>query len=252
MVTDLHSNLPALEAVLADMGPVDALWCLGDLVGYGPWPNEVIEVLRGRGARCIAGNHDLGSIDAVSTEEFSPDAGLAAVWTASELSSESRAFLESLTPYTEVDGVTLAHGTPCEPVWEYLLGEDTAAASFSCFSTQLCLVGHTHIPSLFVEQCDDEIAIGYMEAGRTFACSSLRCIANPGSVGQPRDRDPRAAYLLLERPETPSPPSAEGASSPAGPILEWRRVPYDIAAVQEEMQRVGLPVFLSERIALGV
>lgn len=237
VVTDIHSNLPALEAALADMGPVDALWCLGDLVGYGPWPNEVIGVLRERRAHCIAGNHDLGSIDAVNTEEFSPDAGLATRWTSAQLSSASRTFLESLTPITEVDGVTLAHGTPCEPVWEYLLGADSAAASFSCFSTRLCLVGHTHIPSLFVEQGDDGIAVGYMEGGRSYECGTLRCIANPGSVGQPRDRDPRAAYLVLDTD---------------GPTLEWRRVPYDIAVVQEEMRRVGLPVFLRERLALGV
>src|SRR5206468_2612737 len=115
----------------------------------------------------IAGNHDLGTIDAVSTEEFSPDAGVATQWTAAQLSAESRTYLESLTPFTEVDGVTLAHGTPCDPVWEYLLGEDVAAASFDCFSTQLCLVGHSHIPSLFVQKNEKEIGLGYMEGGRT-------------------------------------------------------------------------------------
>src|SRR5437870_8609104 len=243
VVSDIHSNLPALHAVLEDMGAVDALWCLGDIVGYGPWPNEVIAILQQRAAHCIAGNHDLGTLNVVSTEEFSPDAAVATMWTSGQLSGESRSFLESLTPMTEVQGVTLAHGTPCDPVWEYLLGEDVAESSFRCFSTQLCLVGHSHIPSLFVQRSEDEIGIEYMAGGRTFECGQLRSIANPGSVGQPRDRDPRAAYLLLDLPEA----SSRAEPDPSGPAIEWRRVHYDIAAIQDEMRQVGLPIFLSER-----
>lgn len=237
VVTDIHSNLPALQAVLEDMGQIDALWCLGDLVGYGPWPNEVISVLRERGVRSIAGNHDLATIDVVTTEEFSPDAAVATAWTATQLSAESRAFLQSLAPRAEVEEVTLAHASPREPVWEYLLSAEAAAASFPCFSTQLCLVGHTHVPSLFVEHGEQELAAAYMAGGKQFSCDARQCIANPGSVGQPRDRDPRAAYLILDT---------------AGPVLEWCRVSYDIAAVQAEMRRVGLPSFLIERLRIGV
>lgn len=237
VVTDIHSNLVALETVLADMGAVDALWCLGDLVGYGPWPNECIALLRQRGAIVIAGNHDLAAIGAIPTEDFNPDAAAATEWTASHLSAESRAFLQSLSPALEVDGVTLAHGSPREPVWEYLLSAHGAAASFPCFATQVCLIGHTHIPTLFIEQGEGQIGIGYMEADSHYEPDGRRCIANPGSVGQPRDRDARSAYLLLETD---------------GPALDWRRVAYDVSTIQAEMRQAGLPRFFVERLAVGV
>lgn len=241
IVTDIHSNLVALETVLEDMGAVDAIWCLGDIVGYGPWPNECIDILRERAAAVIAGNHDLATVGSplVSVDDFNADAAAATSWTASQLTPESRSFLEGLQPSREVDGVTLAHASPRHPVWEYLMTAAGAAASFERFGTTVCLVGHTHIPSVFIEQEDGHIAVGYMEADSRFEPGEQRCIANPGSVGQPRDRDPRAAYLLLELGN-------------GGPALEWRRVPYDIAATQSEMQRVGLPRFFIERLEHGV
>src|SRR5438105_3964046 len=237
VVSDIHSNLTALLAVLDAMGPVDQLWCLGDFVGYGPWPNECIDLLRERGVRAIAGNHDLAAIGTLSSEDFNGDAAVAAQWTADELTTEARTFLGSLEPMTEIDGVTLAHGSPREPVWEYMLSAATAAAGFEIIETDLCLVGHTHIPSLFVEHESGVPEVSYMRGGSASPVAAVKTIANPGSVGQPRDRDPRAAYLVYD---------TERAE------LAWERVEYDIAKVQKRMRKLGLPSFLTERIAYGV
>ena len=237
VVSDIHSNLTALLTVLDDMGPVDALWCLGDFVGYGPWPNECIELLRERGVQAIAGNHDLAAIGTISSEEFNGDAAIAAEWTAHALTPESRAYLLTLEPMAEIEGVTFAHGSPREPVWEYMLSAGTAAAGFETISTDLCLVGHTHIPSLFTEHESGVPQVSYMAGGSSSAVDTARLIVNPGSVGQPRDRDPRAAYLVFDTE------SGE---------LAWRRVDYDIAKVQKRMEKVGLPRFLIERLTYGV
>ncbi|MPZ13365.1 MAG: metallophosphoesterase [Chloroflexi bacterium] len=237
VVSDTHSNLLAVEAVLADMDRVDALWCLGDFVGYGPWPNEVIAVQRDRGVSAIVGNHDLGAIGAISTADFNADAATMTEWTAQQLGAESAAYLKSLVPMREIHGVTLAHGTPREPVWEYLLSPAAALASFDCFATQLCLVGHTHIPTLFLEDSKGTAAGSYMAAGERHTLDRRRAIANPGSVGQPRDRDPRAAYLIYDSDQR---------------TLEWRRVPYDIAAVQARMRGLRLPRFFIDRLEVGV
>jgi diadenosine tetraphosphatase ApaH/serine/threonine PP2A family protein phosphatase len=242
VVTDIHSNLTALTAVLDDMGPIDALWCLGDIVGYGPWPNECITLLRERGVVSIAGNHDLCAIESplVSVEDFNRDAADATRWTADQLTAESLQYLQSLTPILQVnDQVTIAHGTPREPIWEYLMSADQAAASLHYYATPLCLVGHTHIPSLFVEQEDGSIGVEYQRDRNRHAMAEQRCLANPGSVGQPRDRDPRAAYLVVDL-------------NGGGPTLEWRRVAYDIAATQAAMRDAGLPRFFIERLEQGL
>lgn len=237
IISDIHSNLPALETVLTDLGPVDALWCLGDFIGYGPWPNECIDLLRERGVVSIVGNHDLAALGAISTEDFNRDAAAATDWTARQLTPDNRAYLMSLSPAREVEGVTLAHGSPRQPVWEYLVSGPGAAASFPLFATPLCCVGHTHIPSIFVEQEDRQVTANYMEPGTEFVLGAGRAIVNPGSVGQPRDHDPRAAYLVYD---------TEGST------LEWRRVRYDIGVVQTYMRDVKLPAFLRERLRYGV
>jgi diadenosine tetraphosphatase ApaH/serine/threonine PP2A family protein phosphatase len=237
IVSDVHSNLLALEAVLSHMGEVDALWCLGDLVGYGPWPNECVGLLRERGVVAIAGNHDLAAVGSITTEEFNPDAARATAWTTDHLSPETRAYLEELEPHSVVDGITLAHGTPNEPIWEYLLNNGTAAVSFECFETQVCLVGHTHIPSVFVQDKEGAVGGAYMEPGTAYALGAYRVIANPGSVGQPRDRNPLAAYLLFDSEQY---------------TLEWRRVEYDLRRVQARILDAGLPTFFAERLGRGV
>ena len=237
VVSDIHSNLPALEAVLSDMGEVDELWCLGDFVGYGPWPNECVSMLRERGVRAIAGNHDLAVVGAISTAAFNTDAAFATAWTAEQLTPELTSYLAELPPMTRLDRkTTLAHGSPRQPVWEYLLDDETASASFKCFKTQLCFIGHTHIPSIFVKE-GRRVAVSHMPESAQFTVGKLRAIANPGSVGQPRDRDPRSSYLIFD--------SGQGT-------LEWRRVAYDIGRTQARMREVELPEFFVERLSIGV
>jgi len=235
VVSDIHSNLPALEAVLQDMGEVDALWCLGDFVGYGPWPNECVDMLRERGVRAIAGNHDLAAIGVISTQDFNYEAGRAANWTADQLSAESRGYLSGLSPMTEVDGVTLAHGSPREPVWEYVVEPHVAIANLGAITTELCLVGHSHIPSLFAVE-GEKVAIGYMTHGSRRELTG-KTIANPGSVGQPRDRDPRASYLIYESDNA---------------LLQWKRVSYDIKSTQEKMRQECLPQHFIDRLDFGM
>ena len=236
IVSDIHSNLPALEAVLDHMGPVDRLLCLGDFVGYGPWPNECVDLLREHGVVSIAGNHDLAAVGTLSTEDFNPDAAYAAEWTADQLRPDVRLYLESLNPLGESDGITLAHGSPREPIWEYLLSVEIATESFRRFATSLCLVGHSHIPCLFIQHTANDIAGAYVDAGTRLVLNGERFIANPGSVGQPRDRDPRASYAIFQPDES---------------ALEWRRVEYDIAAVQHRILEVGLPRYLADRLSRG-
>jgi diadenosine tetraphosphatase ApaH/serine/threonine PP2A family protein phosphatase len=237
IVSDIHGNLPALETVMHDMGAVDRLLCLGDFVGYGPWPNECVDLLRERGVISIAGNHDLAAIGTLSTEDFNPEAAFAAAWTADKLRVDTRQYLESLEPLAEVDGITLAHGSPREPVWEYLLSLESAAESFGKFSTPSCLVGHSHIPCLFLLHPTQGVAGTYAEPGSQVVLSSERFIANPGSVGQPRDRDPRASYAIYDIDHS---------------TFEWRRVEYDIAATQQQILSAGLPRHLADRLARGV
>ncbi|HZT08363.1 MAG TPA: metallophosphoesterase family protein [Chloroflexota bacterium] len=235
VVSDIHSNLVALRAVLEDMGTVDAIWCLGDFVGYGPRPNECVALLRERGASAIAGNHDLAVVGAISTDEFNIEAARAADWTAQELTPESRGFLADLTPTSTVDGVTLAHGSPREPIWEYVLDSRAAQASFNLLDTKLCFIGHSHIPSAFVE-APTKIVVKHMTSGSHCEVSEYKMIVNPGSVGQPRDHDPRAAYLIYD---------TDAAA------MEWRRVPYDIAETQRQMRKAGLPRYFVERLSFG-
>ncbi|MDE3078128.1 MAG: metallophosphoesterase, partial [Chloroflexota bacterium] len=152
IVSDIHSNLPALQAVLGDMGPVDQLWCLGDTVGYGPYANEVIQLLRRLDCHMIPGNHDWGATGKVPLDDFNVDARRACQWTWTVLTEENRLFLDSL-PLTRTFGdFTLAHGTPQEPIWEYMAYPSTASLAFHYFSTRYCLVGHTHVPLVFFDR----------------------------------------------------------------------------------------------------
>jgi predicted phosphodiesterase len=237
VISDVHSNLHALEAVLAavDADAPDELWCLGDLVGYGPRPNECCAAVETRAAVCLAGNHDLAVRGELDLFEFSGDAAVAARWTRGVLTESARSFLERLEPSASAAGVALFHGSARDPVWEYVLSDEAAEATLELAGTRLVLVGHSHAALVAVER-DGSIVGGLAEAGSELDLHDGRFLLNPGSVGQPRDGDPRAAYLLLDLD---------------APRASFRRVEYDIARTQSEIQELGLPEALAARLALG-
>jgi diadenosine tetraphosphatase ApaH/serine/threonine PP2A family protein phosphatase len=235
--SDVHGNLHALEAVLAAIegDAPDQVWCLGDLVGYGPKPNECCLLVEARADVCLSGNHDLGVLGTISLDEFSGEAGEAATWTRGVLSDKSRAFLNPLEPLGTAEGVALFHGSARDPVWEYVLSDEAAATTFALTIEPLVLVGHSHA-ALQIELREGLLSGGLAPAGTEVDLKSGRWLLNPGSVGQPRDGDPRAAYLLLDL-------DAQQAS--------FRRVAYDIEQTQAEIRAEGLPELLAERLSFG-
>ena len=214
----------------------DELWCLGDLVGYGPRPNPCCAAVERRAAICLAGNHDLGVLGELDLEDFAGDAVVAARWTRGVLAEGSRAFLQSLQPLGERDGDELFHASPRDPVWEYVLSAEVARVAFELTRSPLVLVGHSHVP-LAITLEDDVLDGGLAAGGTQIELEAGRRLLNPGSVGQPRDGDPRAAWLLLDR--------EAGTAS-------FRRVAYDVDRTQTEIRERGLPDALAERLAHGV
>ena len=214
----------------------DELWCLGDLVGYGPRPNECCATIAGRADVRLAGNHDLAVRGTIDLEEFHGEAGLAATWTREVLEPEWRALLDTLEPAGTAQGVALYHGSARDPVWEYVLSDEAAVATLDLAGSPLVLVGHSHAALRIVES-DDGIEGGLAPAGTELELAGVRALLNPGSVGQPRDGDPRAAYLLLDL-------DAQRAS--------FRRVEYDVQRTQREMREAGLPEMLAARLELGL
>ncbi len=200
VVSDIHSNFPALQAVIATAGPVDETWCLGDLVGYGPDPNQVVETMRARpNATCILGNHDAAILRQMEFQAFNNEARRSLAWTESVLSADNLAYLSSLPSQAQVHGwVTLVHGSPRDPTWEYVLNTLSARLNFAHFQTPFCFVGHSHIQSMFtLDPATDHVAMVITRVGEKLQLVP-RTIANPGSVGQPRDRDPRAAFAIYD------------------------------------------------------
>ena len=239
VISDIHSNLVALEAVLDDAPPGLAVWCLGDIVGYGPNPNECVERLQSLNPACIVGNHDWAVLGRASLEDFNEEAKAAVRWTQEQLTSKNLAYLEDLSISLVKGAFTLVHGSPREPIWEYLVYCSAASLNFAYFSTPYCLVGHPHIPVMFrfwgqstKHVCEAE----RLWEANVHSLGDERLIINPGSVGQPRDGDPRASYIILD---------AEAGT------LEHRRVPYDIGRTQRLMRKANLPTRLSERLAYG-
>ena len=238
LVADIHANLVALEAVARDAGPVDALWCLGDVVGYGPRPNECCAWVAERAAFTVVGNHDWACIGRLDIDEFNDSARAATLWTIDQLTPEAHGWLDSLPDRVTEGAQTLAHGSPRRPIWEYLLRPSQALANFGFFDTDICFVGHTHLPAVFAEEALRRNEPLYRPpVGETITLARGRYIVNPGSVGQPRDGDPRAAYALYD-PETRQ--------------IEFRRLAYDIAATQRRMRDAGLPQSLVARLAHGL
>ncbi len=222
-------------AEISDEG-VDELWCLGDVVGYGPHPNECCALVREHAAVTLSGNHDLAAVGTLDVAEFSGDAAAAARWTTAVLEEANRVWLAGLEPQGERAGVELYHGSPRDPVWEYVLSEHVALLCLLETEAQLVLVGHSHV-ALGVSWDGGVLAGGPAAAGTKLQLSAARHLANPGSVGQPRDSDPRAAWLLVD--------------TDAG-LGSFRRVTYDVERTQAEIRRRGLPEILASRLALGI
>lgn len=235
VLSDIHSNLAALDSVRADLPDVDEVWVLGDTVGYGPQPNEVIAVLQEMGARSVMGNHDGAAIGAVDTGWFNPDAGRAIAWTSEVIDDNSRAYLATLPEIRVQDELTAVHGSPRDPIWEYIVSSSVAAENLSAFSTRICLHGHTHVPVVF--QADDDAVEPVLPTlDVPVSIAEGRALVNPGSVGQPRDGNPAASYLVLD---------TDAAT------VQFHRVSYDIDATQKLMREVGLPARLVERLSYG-
>ena len=239
VLSDIHANLPALEAVASDLPTVDQVWVLGDTVGYGPQPNEVIATLQAMGARSVLGNHDGAAIGTVDPAYFNPDARAAIEWTAGAIDANARAYMAAL-PEVRRDGeLTAVHGSPRDPVWEYITDASIAAANFDAFETRLCLFGHTHLPIAY-RSVDGHVEATPGMPGEPVGLDGHRALLNPGSVGQPRDGLSDAAYGILVTDGTPT-----------DDTFEFRRVRYDIDRTQRLMRQVGLPARLAERLSYG-
>ena len=236
VISDVHANYHALEAVLKEIDGerVDAVWCLGDTVGYGPRPNACCEAVQMRADRCLVGNHDLVVLGELAVSDFNEEAAAAALWTAQILNPAARSFLEGLRPSDEADGVDLFHASARDPVWEYVLSNEAARATLELADAPVVLVGHSHV-ALAVTLDGGEVLGGLAPAGSEIRLEG-RWLLNPGSVGQPRDGDARAAWLLLD---------LERKSA------VFRRVEYAIVETQREMRERGLPPALAMRLAHG-
>jgi predicted phosphodiesterase len=238
VISDIHANYTALQAVLKDAGTPDETWCLGDLVGYGPDPNAVIEQVRELPKlTCILGNHDVAALGRMPLEAFNHDARRSLTWTDEVLLADNMDFLRSLPQTPRVCGeVTLAHGSPRDPIWEYVLNTLSARLNFDHFETPYCFVGHSHIQCIFQRDAGkDRVTMDVTKVGKPFTLTP-RAILNPGSVGQPRDRDPRAAYAFYD--------SDKGTWEP-------RRIAYNIPEVQQRIREAGLPEKHAARLSEG-
>jgi diadenosine tetraphosphatase ApaH/serine/threonine PP2A family protein phosphatase len=237
LISDIHSNAVALDAVLAALPPYDEIWCLGDTIGYGPEPNRCLEIVRDRATHALTGNHDLACLGLVSLADFNALARAANEWNNRQLDPDLRAYLESLPARLSLESAMLAHASPRDPVWEYVLDPDTARANLDHFETQVCFIGHSHVPTVFCMAPDGSIEFRRGRPGETLQLApESRYLLNPGSVGQPRDGDPRAAYALWD--------------TEAG-TLRFNRVEYDVHATQAKMRAAGLPAMLADRLAFG-
>ncbi len=239
VVSDVHSNLEALEAVMADAadrGGFDQVWCLGDAVGYGPDPGLCLSLLRSHDLIAVAGNHDFAAVGKRTTQDFNGAARAAAVWTHSALSPEDSEFLSAL-PFTETrDPFTLVHGSLRQPIDEYLLDAEAAQATLELLQGRFLLVGHSHLPFICRENGGEPEFRQFTE-DEVFPLGTERLIINPGSVGQPRDRDRRPSYAIYDQ---------------AMQTIERHRVEYDIARTQQKMRAVGLPEYLIDRLDHGL
>ena len=239
VVSDVHANLAALDAVIKDAGAFDQVWCLGDVVGYGPEPNECIDRLRSFDLLCLAGNHDLAAVGKLTLVDFNSDAKEAVAWSRFRLSVANRDWLENLPTMTVVSefNITLVHGSPVDPIWEYIFTPPVARASFESLVTPNGFNGHTHVPLVFRKpEFETGIATERLFVNTPVSLKLDRLLINPGSVGQPRDDDPRASYAIFDTEAM---------------ALTHRRVQYDVAATQTKMKEAKLPGRLIRRLRFG-
>jgi len=237
ILSDIHANLTAFEAVLSDAGSFDRVWCLGDVVGYGPDPNECVALLRQQpGLRCIMGNHDAALMGYIDIHTFNEQAARAVAIQSEMLNPESRDFLELLDIVIEEGDITFAHGSPRDPIWEYIVNSHIARDIFSAYQSRICLIGHTHIPSIFIENPHARPSILTPQHADRWR-SEKRFILNPGSVGQPRDHNPKAAYVIWDDEED---------------TFLFKRVAYDVEAVQERILALGIPSRHATRLSQGI
>ena len=234
VVSDIHANLVALEAVLADLGPVDALWVCGDTVGYGPDPSDVLALLVERKATVVAGNHDRAVATGEDLELFNPPAAAAAKMHQRWLSAAERDMLAALPRTLETSDVTLCHGSLRDPLWEYVTNPRSAAASLALAKTSHCCAGHTHVPSLF--RAGNEAQPGRVGYETPYPLAP-RAFLNPGSVGQPRDGDPRAAYAVIDL---------------AAATVTFHRSTYRFGETQRRIRERGLPAIFADRLSFGL
>lgn len=238
ILSDVHSNLEALQAVIAEIDAVgiDALLCLGDIVGYGPSPNECCDLLRQRGVVAIAGNHDEAAATGTGAERFNPMAGEAIAWTREQLTEENRAYLAGLPRERRVDGFAMVHGAPVHH-FEYIMDVRDAQRAFELSTDALTFVGHSHVAEVYYQEPGGRtFQQRLLHGGRIDIVAEFRYIINVGSVGQPRDRNPQASFAVFDD---------------AARAVEIRRVTYDIERVRERIAQASLPPTLSERLASG-
>jgi diadenosine tetraphosphatase ApaH/serine/threonine PP2A family protein phosphatase len=239
LMSDVHGNLPAFEAVLEDIRreSVDARWCLGDLVGYGAQPDECVALARESCDVCLIGNHDLVVIDKLDVSEFSHNAAVAALWTRENIASESVDYLKDLDTHTHAGDIGLYHASPRDPVWEYVLSTGQASGCMDAMEPRVGAVGHSHVALWFTRaEAGGPVTGDHAPAGTELDLSQGDWLVNPGGVGQPRDGDPRAAWLLLDL--------ATWSAS-------WRRVEYPIDEAARAIEQAGLPDALSQRLYVG-
>ena len=238
LISDVHGNLPAFEAVVADVreAGVDEVWCLGDLVGYGAQPDDCVALATQVCDRCLAGNHDLVVTGEIDVADFSSAAAAAATWTRENIGSEALEYLRGLRPHDEGPAVALYHASPRDPVWEYVLSTWQAEECLSLMSRRVGAVGHSHVALWFHEDERGECVGAHAAAGADADLSEGRWLLNPGGVGQPRDGDPRAAWLLVDTESWRA---------------TWRRVEYAIERAAKAIEQAGLPAVLADRLYIG-
>ncbi len=236
VVSDVHANLRALDAVVLAAGPVDGIWHLGDVVGYGPHPDAVVARLQSAGAIGVRGNHDSAAIGGPEIAMFNVDARRAMEWTRGAISDATRSWLAA-QPLTREEGqFTLVHGSPRDPTWEYITSAPVARANLAQIATPFCLYGHTHLPMVYRDERGVIETIAPPD-GAVIRLDDRPALINPGSTGQPRDGDPRAAYLVLDMDRHEA---------------RWGRAAYDIEATQADMVAAGLPDRLVARLDYGL